>query len=1395
MPFSNKEKTTTLESEPKIEGKDFAELEAIKRDLFERIKNDKNGRYAVERVMEHSLKDGVELANFLGYSSREIIENLFSLSRINSVTLKHKDFLANLKKKLIDYRTFLNDDNSHYIHVADEVKVFWTPFNEYSYHPEYEESWQDQIKDGGESGELLFDIDEYYSRFLSLRSFIKEDSLGKGRQIKIEKQKQTETEKVEDAEKSGERVLEWLQKSYEKNYETRLVKTLIWNHLISDGEFNIDVLEEELKKAGVSDESIIKLIYTPLVDFVTLEKIANKIGLDLVSPDTAKKLEKFKWKPYQVAVRGEIGHSKRVLLNSLVDEVETKTDGKKTLVLGEDGQYRIVENIGDREKREGKKEEIDFENPRKEEYCPYERIGTPQEILGKLTFQIEKKDQRFIIHGDKEFGPYEYINNGGKFKEIDDKLTYSIQENGQAYLVHGSERLGPYRSIRYFGEINNKLTFSVWGESVYGEEQNFVFYGSEKLGPYGFVDYIQEINGRLTFGDYQNEDGNYIIYGSEKLGPYDDVGNIQCVEGNLFFKYKKDGLNFIRRGPEIFGPYVYNNISNVQEIDNKLTFIFQKEGKTFIRYGSEEFGPYERTGTPKEISGKLAYEAKINGQWFVIHGTEKFGPYENTGIIGEISDKLTYVAIIKSQRFIIYDNKKFGPYESISDTQEICGKLCFSFIKEGKNYIFYDNKTVFSFYGELKLLKEKENKIILSVWLDQKILTYTFDINKLDSFVQEEFKLTEGEQKRLDLLNVLESIGDKTDMDIISEYFAKYYPNQNTSFLKDSIKQVLSGSYKVKKAITDALKDSPKIFFSTMSAKKDDMSGAYIDHLVFSLFPEIRKNMREQEIKNGYSFGSGGGGDFGRDERGSISPEDNFRGLLSGVSSGGIEGGDPMDERRVEVLKLREGVEGMVATSVYGAYSFYQNKWDKVDFSISEENSGVTKETTFEIPNTYGMKEIVLPKLINSKILTDRIKGIDSDGREILLIGEKNNLREVKVKIPEGVNKILYSQTEDLVPKVPIDISQDEYDRYIRKLDKTYGEKVYESVATMPDEIKLFLISIEDKSPKEKIVEVENFVRKYGYYDFENREVQKEKRGKSISEVFSVMEFRMQEIKRNKPELREQLQDKKYAGVCADFSLLTTAMLRELGIPSGVIIGFRTSPDSLSVNTTQAHAISYAMWPSVDGKTDIITIDGTPNGVTEEEERRLSHIRQHSLKEKEKDIQENSEQILEAAKVKLADFERILEENDVEKIKGLTNGELESVLNTLLGYVKEPHLKIIESVLNAGRYAGFDIKKLSDNSAIDNKVAFYNFMEAEIKRERVSSVETNIDSRFSRGSELMDLVSDFADRYVKDGSSRKESLELLQNVIDITEKNLDSIEKRVATAVIKYLEAVRMKGK
>ena len=1070
MPFSNREKTTTLEEEPKIEGKDFAELEAIKRELFQRIKNDQYSSIFVHRVMEHSIKDGIELANIVGYSSKDVIRQLFS-KNTDSLSIKHQDFLFSLFKKISDYEIYLDEGNSEFFDDEVQSPYYFSSSGGYdNYDRDGEKYWQDQIKDGGDSGELLSDIDEYYSRFLSLRSFIKEDSLGKGRQIKIEKQKQTETEKVEGAEKSGERVLEWLQKSYEKNYETRLVKPLIWNHLISSGEFDIDVLEKELKKAGVSDEDIIKLIYTPLISFITLEGIADKIGLDLESPETTKKLEKFRWKPYQVAVRGEMGHSKRVLLNSLVDEVETKTDGKKTLVLGEDGQYKIVENTGGREKGEGKKEGIDFDNPKIEKTPKFNILPSNfTEFKGKLAYVIKEKDEDYV-------------------------------PNDEDYVLYDNKKIGPYDadSIKELKEIAGKLTF----EAEIKGDKVFIADGLIKNGEvvYEVVGHMKELSGNFAC-EIKTNNGVKIILEDDRgfynhADSYEMIGNDYILIGDtVFFSAKENGKWFIASYNKKTGEN--KNTSQYSfyeeqpffftEVAGKLAYVVKegwkdKEGwKAYVIYNGEKYGPYDDVREIVKNSKNLrvfnSYFPKTMGdKRYAIEGLTGdsrlsgiFNPYEIENLI-EVSGETCFIQTENDRKFVCHGDKKFGPYDKVYPLKEVKGKLLFVAKIFGADFIInYDGEVEFthsSYIHEIKITDEKIVLITIKQVVEGRVIeTITFDIDKLDSTSEQEFILNQDENRRLDLLNVLESIGDKTDMDIISEYFVKYYPNQKVS-LKDSIKQALSGSYKVKKAITDALKDSPETFFSTMSAKSDDMSGAYIDHLVFSLFPEIRKNMREQEIKNGHSFGSSFWDNFGRAEKGGISPEDNFRGLLSGNSSSGIEGGDPLDERTVEVLKLREGMEGMVATSIYGSY--HPNKWEKVDFPVSEENSGVTKEITCEIPNTYGMREIVLPKLVNAKILMDRIKGIDTSLKEINLMGEKNKLGEVKVKIPEGVTKVLYSQTEDMVPKVPTDVSQEEYDRYVRRLDKVYGEKVYESIATLPDEIRLFLASIEKKHQKKK---------------------------------------------------------------------------------------------------------------------------------------------------------------------------------------------------------------------------------------------------------------------------------------------------------------------------------------
>src|SRR3990167_3201829 len=151
--------------------------------------------------------------------------------------------------------------------------------------------------------------------------------------------------------------------------------------------------------------------------------------------------------------------------------------------------------------------------------------------------------------------------------------------------------------------------------------------------------------------------------------------------------------------------------------------------------------------------------------------------------------------------------------------------------------------------------------------------------------------------------------------------------------------------------------------------------------------------------------------------------------------------------------------------------------------------------------------------------------------------------------------------------------------------------------------------------PAEKVAAIEKFVRDISYYDFDNVEMQGKKGGKDFDERLDMMRYRLDEIRRKKPEIADQLRDKQFAGVCADFAGFTAALLRHAGFMAGVMDGFR--PKKKSITTADAHAMAYVVWPNPEGKGyKVVGVDGTPSGITEEEQELLLGIQQPSLLEK-----------------------------------------------------------------------------------------------------------------------------------------------------------------------------------
>ena len=593
----------------------------------------------------------------------------------------------------------------------------------------------------------------------------------------------------------------------------------------------------------------------------------------------------------------------------------------------------------------------------------------------------------------------------------------------------------------------------------------------------------------------------------------------------------------------------------------------------------------------------------------------------------------------------------------------------------------------------------------------------------------------------------------------------------------DRLKRYMEHSIAHADGINRLIKEEPYLFLDMFSAKKDDLSDRNIDQFINSLFPDLQTNLRlERErslkfLRNSSRNGPDSFYDGGREREGFLD-------------------GDPREEDPVELLKLREPISEFLSTGIYGKYNKSRRSWEQIGFPISQKHFGGTREVTAELPVTKKMKKIILPKCLNATILPERVKGVKPDGEEVSLTVVLNNLGEARVDIPEGMEKIVYSQTVQDLPGVPADVSMSEYDNFKRSYEKRFGLEISEKIAILPEELKIFIESIKDKTPIEKIESIEEFVREVGFYDFDNAEAQDLKKYKGIEEVIAIMNHRMKEIRRKNPKDVAKMGGKKYAGVCSDFAKLSSALMREAGIISGMVGGLQPDGVNKTITTKSAHAVSFALFPEENSKSVCVPIDATPSGIDENEERILSGIRRKSLKERRREFESKKDKINEEAEKMLVDLEKLVSNIDEDGIKRLRNGQLEKALNAILRQVRESHLAVVDRVLNASRYAGFDVSKIVNNGDINEELAVRNFLESEIASERnIKKGNTPF-----KGENLLQSIEDFISRYEKDGGTggKKKAFDIVEKIFDISKKYLNPVESRSAIAVITYLRSEHM---
>jgi len=1063
----------------------------------------------------------------------------------------------------------------------------------------------------------------------------------------------------------------------------------------------------------------------------------------------------------------------------------------------------------------------------------YDAVRNLTNINNQLYFRADKAKNSFVVgpDGQKISKDYDFIVS---IRNINNQLYY-VAENGKGFnkdffLIGPDEKqIGDeYQAIDYITTINNQTYFA-------GKQNNrWYIFGpdgkptSEK--GYGFINTIRSINNQLYFEAYQ--DGRQYVFdkeGNKISGEYVGAFSLTNINNQLYFKAEKNDTSVIlgSDGRKVSGEY--QEINLLTDIGGKLYFAALNEGKYFV-IGTDNKqigGGYDAVGNFTNLNNEIYFIAKDGNKCFVIgpdgekigkgyeqiHGLTNFnnkiyfigkendkyfvvGPdgkeigdgYGAIGTLSNVNDCIYFKASIgrDAECLIGPNGQKVGKtFNRIKDPININNQVYFEATEFGatnaKSFVIGpDNLKISDDFDQIHEChyNKETNQLFITGLKDNSIIHQRILI---ESAVED---LTTEEEKKLDLLNLIY----KPNLAGVSKYLEESPIINKKSNHKLSDKEVFR--------LNETLNSDKSLLLETYPAKKDRSVAELSARFLYKIFPEVLENkIRARDNKSsfwsrmGFSGGGGfGGGSSNGGESGSGSGGFANNSSRNRESANTYEGGGFSENGKApeKVLSSKENIEGILATNIFGKYE--NNKWQKIEFKIDNEANLPQKEITVTLHNIGNSLNMSLPKPLEGRIISERVKGIKADGSEINLDVQINALQEATCISSENVKEIVYSFKVSEVFEPLVDISNLEYDNYVSKLE--YKKELTNNIAELPEDLQFLINSLKNKSPKEKIITIENYVKENSYYDFNNKETINLKKGKNITEIIDIMELRVQELN----EGGKVKTDKKYAGVCADFALLTTALLRQANIASGYLTGYGLNGEK-TATTESAHGCSFVLYPDNKGKTRLISVDGTPS--SSDEEGGQVHFSEPSLEEKEKEVQEVKEEKEKEAFEELEKIEKIIASHSEAEINKLNNGKLEEVLNNILRYsVNENNLETIETVLNAYWYSPL---KDMDIDSLDDNLKATSFIKQEMDILKLKTIKGDSHYKLGEaGSKLFNVSQDFIRRFAgrkSDSDSLRQGLKILEKVYDLSKNNLNEIERKTLLTIVRYLEAKNITGK
>jgi hypothetical protein len=269
----------------------------------------------------------------------------------------------------------------------------------------------------------------------------------------------------------------------------------------------------------------------------------------------------------------------------------------------------------------------------------------------------------------------------------------------------------------------------------------------------------------------------------------------------------------------------------------------------------------------------------------------------------------------------------------------------------------------------------------------------------------------------------------------------------------------------------------------------------------------------------------------------------------------------------------------------------------------------------------------------------------------------------------------------------------------------------------------------------------------------------------------------MKELKASE-KIKNKFKGKVYAGVCADSAIITTAMLRRVGIMAGIGIGY--VPKNKKVTSKEAHAVSFIVLPSQKGRNEVCLVDSTPSSLDEKMNERIEELRSVSFEKADEERKKVKKSLMKSFGKKVFKFKELFKLGKKSEIKKITELELNVIIQSLLEKQKDfKNIKLIEEVLQNYWYnPGFsesDVKEIADNI---NK---YN--------SKISLLEEDIQIKDLKAEDLYKVIKDYIRRFEK---AKKEGKRNIENVYELMEKILKMIKPYINKSEQQAIEFILM---